>query len=101
MKLTRKQLLQLRSPNCKWGTAEESEAGFEARFPGGKPIDLAELIKSWLQDKTLTASTLTHCADLARRAAKVTAGGAHLKPRKCLETVLEKLTQKESADAGK
>lgn len=99
MKLTRKQLIELRSPNCQWGTAAESEAGFEARFPGGKPIDLAELITSWLNDKTLTPTTLTHCADIARRAAGVLVGGARLNPRKCLETVLAKLKAKDPTNA--
>ena len=58
MEYTRRQLLAFRSPKCNWGTEEESLAGFEARFPGGEPIELAELIQSWLDDSTLGKSTL-------------------------------------------
>ena len=92
MKLTRKQLLAFRSSRCDWGTEAESLAGFEARFPGGGPVDLAELIQSWLDDSTLNHVTLYHCAAFARRAAMCRAGGARLHPRKCLETVLASLT---------
>ncbi len=89
MQYTREQLLAFRSDRCQWGTEQESLDGFEARFPGGAPIDIAALIKSWLADPALDKETLYHCAAFARRAARCQVGGARLNPKGCLEKVLK------------
>ena len=78
-------------PKCKW-TADATEAAIAARFPGTGDIDVAELIQSWLDDRTLKGDTLYQCASLIRKAAKVRAGGARINPRKCLQHILETIT---------
>lgn len=92
MKLSRAQLLAARMPKCKW-SEDQITAAVGKRFPGDGDIDLAELIRSWLDDRSLRGDTLYQCASLARKAAKVPAYGARLNPRKCLETVLKAITR--------
>lgn len=85
MKVSRKEYLAARSSKC----AIESGASLKSAPKGD--VDLAELIRSWLADKTIKSSTLTQYAGHARKVAKLQAGGARLNPRKCLETLLHKL----------
>lgn len=78
-------------PKCGW-SEDQITAAIAKRFPGDGDVDLAELIRSWLDDRSLRGDTLYQCASLARKAAKVQAGGARHNPRACLETVLRKIT---------
>lgn len=98
MKVTRKQYFDARSPTCGYGTAEEVQDALAARGFGKGDIDMIKLVKSWLDDDTLSKKTLRHCAAQARKLAKVQAGGPLQHPKRTLEIVLEKMTAPKEAE---
>ncbi len=92
MKITRKEYFACVSPVCGYGSPEEIQTALAARGFGKGDIDMAKLIRSWLDDKSMKKRTLSHCAANARKCCKVGVGGALQNPRKCLETVLARIT---------
>jgi len=100
MKVTFKKYLAGIPDNCRWGTREEAEAAVRKRVPTSKgktEFDLTALCRAWLADSSLKNSQLTQFAGSARKAAGLIAGGARRNPRKCLETLIEKM---DAADAA-
>lgn len=86
MMVSREEFEAARHPKCEW-TADMLADAIEARFPGGRPVDLVELIDAWLADAALSTSTLSNCALLAARLAKKSAGRPWLRPRTGLEEI--------------
>ncbi len=102
MKVTFKKYLAGIPPTCSWGTREEAEAAIRRRLPASKgkaDFDLTALCRAWLADDGVKKSQLVQFAGSARKAAGLMAGGARRDPRKCLETLIEKMNAADNATA--